>query len=172
MPPYSASKRSDTPESSSEDLRTAALAKYLEETGTGLQKSCTSYPSTATSESHRATESSGIQHGNHDAGYQTDSTSMPPQVGDDKEIPSDKSDYGSSTERLPACDSRTNSDPIEDLRTTPPEGVFGGIGSGFKYDRELKEFHHPVNDEEGQAIVNRVAHVTGKCLQVVVDICR
>ena len=172
MPPYSASERSYTPESSLEDLRTAALARYLEETGTGLQRLCTSDPSTATSESPRVTESSGIRHGNNDAGYQTDPTSMPSQVGDDKEIPSDKSDYGSSTDRIPACDSRTNSDPIEDLRTTPPEGVFGGMGSGFKYDRELKEFHHPVNDEEGQAIVNRVAHAAGKCLQVVLDICR
>lgn len=172
MPLYSASKRSDTPESSSEDLPTAALARYLEETGTGLQRLCTSYTSTATSESPRATESSGIQHRYHDAGYQTDPTSMPSQVGDDKEIPSDKSDYGSSTDRLPACDSRTNSDPIEDLRTTPPEGAFGGIGSRFEYKRELTEFHHPVNDEEGQAIVNKVAHATGKCLQVVVDTCR
>lgn len=169
MPPYSASKKSATPESSSEDLQTAALARYLGETGTGLQKLYTSYPSTATSESHRATESSGIRRGYHDAGYQTDPTSVPSQVGDDKHIPSDESDYGSSTDRLPASDSRTNSDPIEDLRTTPPEEVFGGIGTRFEYDRELSEFHHPVNEEEGQAIVNRVAHTTGKCLHVIDD---
>ena len=158
---YGASKRSDTPESSSEDLRTAALARYLEETGSGLQKYYTSNPSTVTSESHEATESSGTQHGYHDAGHQTDPTSIPSKVEDDKPIPSDESDYGSSTDRLQACETRTNSDPIEDLRTTVPAGVFGGIGSHLGYDRELREFHHPVNEEEGQAIVNRVAHTTG-----------
>lgn len=169
MPFYSASKRFDTPESSSEDLQTAPLAGYLGEIGIGPQKSPTSYPSTVTSDSHRATESNGIPHGYHHAGHQTDLTSMPSQVGDDKHIHSDESEYGSSTDRLPGNDSRTNSDPIEDLRTTPPEEVFGGIGSRFEYERELKEFHHPVNEEEGQAIVNRVAHTTGKCLQVTAD---
>ena len=169
---YSASKRPDTPESSSEDLQTAALARYLGEIDSGLQELYTSYPSTATSESHRTTEPSGIQHGYHDAGHQTDPTSMPSQIGDDKEIPSDKSEYGSSTDRLPACDSRTNSDPIEDLRTTPPAGVLGGIGSHFQYKSELEEFRNPVNEEEGQAIEDRVAHTAGNCLQVIVDIRR
>ena len=169
MPLYSASKTSGTPESSFEDLRTAALARYLEETGSGLQKYYTSDPSTVTSESHQATESSGIQHGFYDTGHQTDPTSVPSQVGDAKPIPSDESDYGSSTDRLPACDSRTNSDPIEDLRTTPPAEGFRGIGDRFNYDGELEEFHHPVNDEEGQAIVNRVAHTNGECLQVIVN---
>ena len=176
MPLYSASKRSDTPESSFEDLQTATLARYLEETGSGLQKHYTSDPSTVATESHRATESSGIQHGYHVAGHQTDPTSAPSEVGDLKSIPSDESDYGSSTDRLPACDSRTysepNSDPIEDLRTSLPAEGFRGIGSRFKYDRELKEFHHPVNDEEGQAIVNRVAHTNGECLRVVVNVRR
>ena len=169
---YSASKRFDTPESSSEDLQNAILARYLGETGTGLQKLHTSDPSTATSESYRATESSGIQHGYHDAGHQTDPTSMPSQVGDDKEFPSDKSEYGSSNDRLPACDSRTNSDPIEDLRKTPSEEVLGGIGSHFPYESELEGFPIPVNEEEGQAIEDRVAHTTGNCLQVIVDIRR
>ena len=172
MPLYSASKRSDTPESSSEDLQTAAFSRYLGETGTGLQKSHTSYPSTATSESHRATESSGIQHGYHDASHQTDPTSMPSQVGDDKEFPSDKSDYGSSNDRLPACDSRTNSDPIEDLRKAPSAEVLDGIGSHFQYESELEEFQNPVNEEEGQAIEDRVAHTTGNCLQIIVEIRR
>ena len=164
---YNASKRSDTPKSSSEDLQTAALARYPGEIGTGLQKVYTSYPSTATSESHRATESSGIQYGYHDAGHQTDPTSMPSQVGDDKEIPSDKSEYGSSNDRLPACDSRTNSDPIEDQAE-----VLGGIGSHFPNESELEEFQIPVNEEEGQAIEDRVAHTTGNYLQVIVDIRR
>lgn len=172
MPPYSASKKSDTPESSFEDLQTAALARYLKETGSGLQKYYTSDPSTVTSESHHATESSGIQHGLYDAGPQTDPTSAPSQVGDAKPIPSDESDYGSSTDRSRAFDSRTNSDPIEDLRTPLPAEVFGGIGSRFEYDRELTEFHHPVNDKEGEAIVNRVAHTNGECLQVIVNVCR
>ncbi len=169
MPPYSTSKSFGTPESSSEDLPTAALARYLEETGSGLQKYNTSGPSTVTSESHQATESSGIRHGYHDAGHQTDPTSVPSQDGDAKPIPSDESDYGSSTDRLPACDSRTNSDPIEDLRTTLPAEGFRGIGGHLEYDMELEEFHHPVNDEEGQAIVNRVAHTNGERLQVIVN---
>ncbi len=169
---YSAPKRSDTPESSSEDLHTAALAKYLQETGSSLQKYYTSNASTVTSESHQATESSGVQHGYHDAGHQTDPTSIPSMVGDDKPIPSDESDYGSSTDRLQACESRTNSNPIEDLQTTLPAEVCVGIGSGFEYDTELTEFHHPVNEEEGQAIVNRVAHTSGECLQVIVNVRR
>lgn len=167
---YSASKRFDTPESSSEDLQIAALARILGETGTGLQKLYTSDPSTATSESHRATESSGIQHGYHDAGHQTDPTSVPSQVGDDNEFPSDKSDYGSSKDRLPGCDSRTNSDPIEDLRQTPPAEVLDVIGSHFQYKSELEEFQDPVNEEEGQAIEDRKAHTAGNCHQVIVDI--
>ena len=172
MPLYSASKIFGTPESSSEDLQTAALARYLEETGSGQQKYHTSDPSTVASESHQATESSGIQHGYHDAGHQTDPTSMPSQVGDDKPIPSDESEYGSSTNRSQACDSRKNSDPIEDLRTTLPAQGLSGVGGRFEYDRELKEFHHPVNDKEGQAIVNRVANTNGECLQVIVNVRR
>ena len=92
---------------------------------------------------------------------------MPSQVGDDKEIPSDKSEYGSSNDRLPACDSRTNSDPIEDQAE-----VLGGIGSHFPNESEPEEFQIPVNEEEGQAIEDRVAHTTGNYLQVIVDIRR
>ena len=172
MPPYSASKRSNTPESSLEDLQTATLARYLKETGSGLQKYYTSGPSTVTSESQHATESSGIQHDLYDAGPRTDPTSAPSQVGDAKPIPSDESEYGSSTDRSRAFDSRTNSDPIEDLRTPLPAEVLGGIGSHFEYDSELTEFHHPVNDQEGEAIGNRVAHTNGECLQVIVNVRR
>ena len=172
MPLHSASATSDTPESSFEDLQTAALARHLEETGSGLQNYYASGPSTVTSESHHATESSGIQHGLYDAGHQTDPTSVPSQVGDAKPIPSDQSDYGSSTDRSLAFDSRTNSDPIEDLRTPLPAGVFRGMNSRFEYDSELTEFHHPVNDEEGEAIVNRVAQTNGECPQVIVNVRR
>ena len=168
----SASKRSGTPESSSEDLQTATLARYLKETGIGLQKYYTSGPSTVTNESHQATESSGIQHSYHDAGHHTDPTSVPSQVGDLKPIPSDESEYGSSTDRLPACDSRTNSNPIEDLRTPLPAEGFGGIGTHFNYDTELEDFHRPVNDEEAKAIGDRVAHTKGECLQVIVNVRR
>ena len=164
MPPSSASKRSDTPESSSEDLQAAALARYLGEIGIGPQKLHTSHPSTVTSESHQTTETSGVPHG-----FQTDPTSMPSQAGDDKQIHSDESEYGSSTDRLPASESRTNSDLTQDLRGTPPEEVFDGIGSHFEYRLESTEFHHPVNEEEGRAIVNKVAHTTGRSLQVTVD---
>ena len=167
MPPYSASKRSDTPESSSEDLQPAALAGYLGEIGIDPQKLHTSHPSTVTSESHQATETSGVPHG-----FQTDPTSMPSQAGDDKQIHSDESEYGSSTDRLPASESRTNSDLIQVLRATLPEEELGGIGSHLECQSESTEFHHPVNEEEGRAIVNRVAHATGKCLQVIVDIRR
>ena len=172
MPPYNASKRFDTPESSLEDLHTAALARYLEETGSGLQKYYTSGPSTVTSESQHATESSGIQHDLYDAGHQTNPTSVPSQVGDAKSIPSDESEYGSSTERSRAFDSRTNSDPIEDRRTPLPAEVLGGIGSHFEYDRELTEFRHPVNDQEGEAIGNRVAHTNGEYFQIILSVRR
>ena len=172
MPPYSASKRSDTPESSLEDLQTATPARYLKETGSGLQKYYTSGPSTVTSESQHATESSGIQHDLYDAGPQTDPTSVPSQVGDVKPIPSDESEYGSSTHRSRAFDSRTNSDPIEDLRTPLPAEVLGGIGSHFEDDSELKEFHHPVSEREDEAIVNRVAHTHGACLHTIVNVRR
>ena len=167
MPPYSAPKRSDTPESSSEDLQLAALAEYLGEIGIGPLKLHTSYPSTVTSESRQATETSGVPHG-----FQTDPTSVPSQAGDDKQTHSDEAEYGSSTDRLPVSESRTNSDLTQDLRATPSEEVFGGIGSHFEYRTESTEFHHPVNEEEGRAIENRVAHATGKCLQVIVDIRR
>ena len=171
MPPYTASKRSNTPESSLEDLQTAALARYLEKTGSGLQKYYTSGPSTVTSESQHATESSGIQHDLYDAGPQTDPTSVPSQVGDAKPIPSDESDYGSSTDRSRAFDSRTNSDPIEDRRTPLPAEVLGGIGGRFfEYDSDLTDFHHPVSEREDEAIVNRVAHTNGECLQVIVNV--
>ena len=156
MPPYSASKRSDTPESSAEDLQPAALAGYVGEIGIGPQRLHTSYPSTVTSESHQATETSGVPHG-----FETDPTSMPSQAGDDKQIHSDEAEYGSSTDRSPASKSRTNSDLIQDRRA---EEELGGIGCHLEYKSESTEFHHPVNEEEGRAIENRVAHATGKCL--------
>ena len=164
MTPDSAPKRSDTPESSSEDLRLAALAEYLGEIGTGLQKLHTSSLSTVTSESHQATETSGVPHG-----FQTDPTSVPSQAGDDKQIHSDEAEYGSSTDRSPASESRTNSDLAQDLRAIAPEEVLGGMGTHLESSPEPTEFHHPVNEEEGRAIVNKVAHTTGRLLQITVD---
>ena len=172
MPSYNASKGSDSPESSLEDLQTAALARYPEKTGSSLQKYYTSGPSTVTSESQHATESSGIQHDLYDAGRQTNPTSVPSQVGDAKSIPSNESDYGSSTDRSRAFESRTNSDPIEDLRTPHPAEVLGGIGSHFDHDSESTEFLHPVSEREDEAIGNRVAHTHGECLHVIVNVRR
>ena len=152
----------ESPESSSEDLQTASLAKYLQETGNSLQQEYTSTLSTATTVSHQATESSGIQHSYYAAGYPTDPTSSSSVQGSDKQFPSHQAEYGSSTGPTPASGSRKNSDPTEELPTLPVADGFGQIGSHLEYGGEIEEFHHPVNEQEAQAIVLRVAHTTGR----------
>lgn len=159
-----------TLESSEEDLRTAALARYLLATGSGPQEMFATDDSTITSETHQITESSGNQPEQRVAEHETDQTSVPSELGKEKPTDSNESLYDSGSEPAPPSKSSTsNSDEfMRDLPKPSAKNKITEMGRHLKLANELDtgpQFHQPTNERQAKAIQDKVKRTHGNCPQ-------
>ncbi|KAL2044374.1 hypothetical protein N7G274_003079 [Stereocaulon virgatum] len=150
-----------TPQSSEEDLRTAALAGYLLGSGGGPQEKFATDNSTVTSETHQITEPSRNQPGYCVAEHRTDQTSISSELGKKKPTDSNESLYDSASELAPPSKSSpSNSDEFtRDLPKPSTKNKISEIGRHLQLANELHtgpQFHQPTNEKQAKVIRDKM----------------